>query len=188
MQNKIVVLSLLLLLGACSTWLGEEKRVNVDGERISVLVYDKSIKPEEDVKIKLPRPEANNDWPQAGGYAHHSMQHLLISKYPREAWSKSFGKGSDSRNYLLIEPIVANDTVYVMDVRSIVSAYRLKDGKRLWGRNLTRITSYNVCYTKLSRNPDSPKRITYYNQSFPEKNDKKTLPDEKINKAKFAHS
>lgn len=144
MQNKLIALSLVVLLSACSSWLGEEKRANVEGERISVLVYDKSIKQEENVKIKLPRPEANNDWAQSGGYAHHSMQHLQIAKYPHKAWSKSFGNGSDSRNYLIIEPIVANDVVYVMDVRSMVSAYRLKDGKRLWGRNLTPKKGDNV--------------------------------------------
>ncbi len=130
-----------LMLVACgNTWFGEDEGVHLSGERISVLVHEKELKPDsstENIKIILPRPEPNDEWAQAGGYSHHAMHHMMMDKGLKKAWKVNIGTGSDDRNQLLSEPIAANGLVYAIDADARISAYNIKTGKRLWRVRLT---------------------------------------------------
>ena len=41
--------------------------------------------------VRLPRPVVNPEWPEAGGYPNHAMQHLALSDDVKKAWSVSIG-------------------------------------------------------------------------------------------------
>jgi len=134
-----VVLALALGLQACGdTWFGSEDEVILPGQRISVLEHERRIQPTAgaNVNIRLPAPQPNGDWPQAGGYSHHAMHHLKVADRPEEAWTADAGKGSDSRNRLLGDPIVANGKVYAIDAEAAVSAFDAETGDRLWRTEL----------------------------------------------------
>lgn len=129
----------LALTGCGSDWLGENDAPPLPGKRISVLEHERRLEPSvgaEDITIRLPPPEPNADWPQAGGFSHHAMQHMEIGANPERVWAQDAGTGSGSRNRLLGEPIVADGRVYVIDAEAAVSAFDAGTGEQLWRRTL----------------------------------------------------
>ena len=105
------------------------------GTRVSVLQLNQSLVADPalaDVKVLLPQPFANPDWPQAGGYPSHAMHHLALGPSLKVAWTVSVGAGDSSDNRLLSEPIVADGRVYAMDARSRVSALDAASGGEVW--------------------------------------------------------
>lgn len=141
MTRRLFLLAGIVLLSSCgsSSWFGEDKKVTVEGTRISVLAHDRSLKAEESAEkaeIILPRPEATPRWAQAGGYSHHNMQHLILRNEPEEIWKESIGEGNSGRNLMLAEPVVANGKVFAIDAEGQVSALALADGDELWQKNI----------------------------------------------------
>src|SRR5260370_37988227 len=73
--------SLLFLLPALALVACETTKPPLPGERLSVLRLDKQLEPDPEIaalEIRLPRPVVNNDWPEAGGYPNHVMQHVAL--------------------------------------------------------------------------------------------------------------
>lgn len=63
----IVAVALLLAVAGCESWLGGASKKPLEGERIDVLRGGNSIAVDErikDLKILLPKPDANEDWPR----------------------------------------------------------------------------------------------------------------------------
>ena len=142
--KPIVSYSLLFLaaivLTGCDNYFGQNKAPSLPGKRISILTQQRSIEPDSSAaghKIVLPAPTPNNDWPQAGGYANHAMHHMRIGKALQERWSISVGRGTNDEERLMAQPIVAGNTLFSMDSETIVSAYNLKDGAKIWSVELT---------------------------------------------------
>ncbi len=52
---------------------------------------------------------------------------------PKVIWSKNTGKGTD-KQYLKLSPVIADDTVYTVDVKGRVVASNMHTGKRQWQR------------------------------------------------------
>src|SRR5262249_54076441 len=94
------------------SWLGTSKsKTPLPGKRIAVLQTTRDFEADPklaDEPVKLPRPQRNTDWPQAGGYPDHVMFHLDLPDPLRQAWSTSIGSGSTSRSHLYAGPVVAN--------------------------------------------------------------------------------
>src|SRR5258708_31506093 len=91
--------ALLLLLSlsvvGCN-WFSDKKQP-LPGERISVLSLDRQLEPDPElakIPITLPPPVVNSDWPEAGGYPNHAMQHLSLPDRLTEAWRTSIGEGA----------------------------------------------------------------------------------------------
>lgn len=129
------------LLAGCGAddWFGENEAPPLPGERISVLAHDRVLKPGIDNPrdvIRLPAPEPVDAWPQGGGYSHHAMQHTAIAAVPREAWRSSIGEGTDKRNQLMSQPVVADGRVYAVNSRAEVTALDAESGDRLWQTDL----------------------------------------------------
>ncbi|MGE5516980.1 MAG: PQQ-binding-like beta-propeller repeat protein [Bacteroidota bacterium] len=125
-------------LAACSSWMGGNSAPPLPGKRISVLSRDKVLEPEaKDVDIKLPPPEANEDWPQAGGYANHAMHHMEVGDRLEKRWSTGIGAGAGKRARLLAQPVVAEGKVFTMDAEAEVRAVDAKTGSTVWKRDLT---------------------------------------------------
>ncbi|MGE5547757.1 MAG: PQQ-binding-like beta-propeller repeat protein [Solirubrobacterales bacterium] len=128
-----------LAMSGCSWW-GDGAPPPLPGKRISVLTRDKMLEPE--VKgaggeIRLPPPEANEDWPQAGGYANHAMHHMEVGDKLERVWRTGVGTGAGNRARLLAQPVVAGGKVFSMDSEAEVYAVDAKTGSTLWHVDLT---------------------------------------------------
>ncbi|CAA7619796.1 PQQ-binding-like beta-propeller repeat protein [Magnetospirillum sp. UT-4] len=134
------VLAASVALSGCSGWFGENEAPPLPGKRISVLSGDRALAPEasgEQAAIRLPPPEPNDDWPQAGGYANHAMHHMAVGDAIAQAWSTGIGTGSSKRAKLLAQPVVAEGMVFTLDADTEVRAVDVKTGKVLWQVDVT---------------------------------------------------
>ena len=120
---------------------GKKSDQPFEGERIPVLAFERQIEPDlriQDVDVVLPSPYVNPDWPQAGGYPGHAMQHLALSDNPKKIWSTSIGKGSSGRKWLTAMPVVADGRIYAIDTNAVISAFDADNGRRIWDRRIER--------------------------------------------------
>ncbi|MBI4969947.1 MAG: PQQ-like beta-propeller repeat protein [Rhodospirillales bacterium] len=120
-------------------WLGENKKP-LAGKRVSVMVHERVLNPDPSITardIRIPAPEDNDAWPQAGGYPSHAMHHMVLNDGLKRAWRSDIGAGSSDTRRLMAQPVVADGLVFVMDAEARVSAFEEKSGKRLWRVNLT---------------------------------------------------
>lgn len=127
-------------LSACDTWFGEDEAPPLPGERISVLLHERSIKPDENLenqKIILPPPSMNDEWPQAGGFANHAMHHIKIADNLTKAWRIDVGSASDDSDRIVAQPVVADGKIFTMDSENTVTAFDSETGKSLWDLDLT---------------------------------------------------
>ncbi|OJX78300.1 MAG: pyrrolo-quinoline quinone [Magnetospirillum sp. 64-120] len=127
-------------LSACSDWLGEKEAPPLPGKRISVLSGEHALSPEvsgEQAGIKLPPPEPNDDWPQAGGYSNHAMHHMEVGGHLQRVWRSSIGEGSSKRAKLLAQPIVAEGRVFTLDSAAEVRAFDARTGAKIWAVDIT---------------------------------------------------
>lgn len=138
MRRLALVVVASLGLAACSSWLGGNSAPPLPGKRISVLSRDKTLEPEaKNLEIKLPPPEANEDWPQAGGYANHAMHHMEVGDRLQKQWSTGIGAAAGKRARLLAQPVVAEGMVFTMDAEAEVHAVNSQSGRTIWKRDLT---------------------------------------------------
>lgn len=137
----VAVAAGLLLLAGCESWLGGSVDKPLEGERIDVLrgggvvTVDERIK---DLKVVLPRPDVNAEWPQAGGYPNHAMHHLAASGPLALQWSTNIGQGSSDEAQLLAQPVIADGKIYTIDIEAEISAIDQKNGNRLWRVELSK--------------------------------------------------
>jgi outer membrane protein assembly factor BamB len=122
-------------------WLGTSKnKTPLPGKRIAVLQTTRDFEADPriaDDPVKLPRPQRNAEWPQAGGFPDHVMFHLELPEELHRAWRASIGSGSNSRSHLYAGPVVAGGRVFTIDTDGEVAAFSLQDGKRLWSTDIT---------------------------------------------------
>lgn len=122
------------------------------GRRQSVLPQNTRLRADQtisDIRITLPRPIANRNWPQASGLPSHAMHHLTLGKDPRRKWRVTVGRGStDERTMLatigltfqrsrrlLAQPVVGDGRVFTMDSTGQISAFDLATGRRIWRKS-----------------------------------------------------
>lgn len=137
MLPKLATAAACVLLASCG--LFSKDKIQLDGERISVLDTDTKLRPdypEGRFKVVLPRPHLNKSWTQSGGNSVHRMEHLETGNKLKGFWESNFGTGNSRRDYLIAEPVIAYKVVFAIDADATVSAYRLDDGERIWKRRL----------------------------------------------------
>lgn len=128
------LLGLVLALAACAS-TDKKKADEFERERIPVLLYEQQIEADPslaDVRVTLPEPYANRDWPQAGGAPAKAMHHLALEDQLSVRWRRSIGSGDNISARLISVPVVANDRVFAIDTRGRITALALKTGERLW--------------------------------------------------------
>jgi len=136
--NIYIFLILVITLSGCSALDGifsDTGEPRLKGKRIAILNNQEKMQPDSDVfgeAISLPDAWVNKFWPQAGGYPDHSMGQLELGSNLKEIWHSNIGSGGSRRHPLLVQPIVANNTVYTLDSRSKLSAFDIKTGKKKW--------------------------------------------------------
>ncbi|MBR9970863.1 PQQ-like beta-propeller repeat protein [Magnetospirillum sulfuroxidans] len=139
-RRLLLVVVAALGLSACSDWIGEKEAPPLPGKRISVLSGERNLAPElsgEAATIKLPPPEPNEDWPQAGGYSNHAMHHMEVGDHLQRIWRSSIGEGSTKRAKLLAQPVIAEGRVFTLDSSAEVRAFDAHTGAKLWAFDIT---------------------------------------------------
>jgi outer membrane protein assembly factor BamB len=127
-------------LAACDTFLGEDDGPPLPGERISVLRLNRTLVADpaiSDLRVRLPEPYANSEWPQPGGYSTHAMQHLAAPDTLNPVWSVSVGQAAGSDRFILAQPVVAGGRIYTMDAGTTVTAFDAQTGGQVWRVDLT---------------------------------------------------
>ena len=122
------------LVAGCD-WFGESLPPPLPGTRLSVLALDRQIRPDPGLaglRVELPRPVENAEWPQAGGYPNHVMHHLALGDAPKVAWRASLGEGGGDDRRIIATPVVAGGAVYAMDSGRRVSALSAASGNAIW--------------------------------------------------------
>lgn len=143
-----VALSGCTMLDTIGGWFsGGGSKSKLRGERISVMANAESITPDAEmkgVKVVLPPPYKNPDWPQPGGYATNAMYHLEASGPLKQVWEADAGKGSDDDSRLTAPPVVADGKIFVLDSKAHAFAFDIADGKRIWSQNLAEKGQMNI--------------------------------------------
>src|SRR5262245_16097045 len=135
-----VLLAATFGLAACDTFFGESDGPPLPGERISVLRLNRTLVPDpnlSDLRVRLPEPYANAEWPQPGGYSTHAMQHPAAGPTLAKAWSSSVGEAAGSDRFILAQPVVAGGRIYTMDAGDVVTAFDAQGGGQVWRVDLT---------------------------------------------------
>jgi outer membrane protein assembly factor BamB len=141
-QAGPAVLAVLTLLLADCDWISgifETSKDRLPGERISVLSLDHRLEPDPALaksEVQLPRPVSNANWPQAGGYPNHVMQHLALDGQLHKLWRINIGEGASRYGRVLSQPVVADGRVFAMDAQDVVSAVDAKSGDELWSNDV----------------------------------------------------
>jgi outer membrane protein assembly factor BamB len=113
MRRLALVLAMAVGLAGCQeakSFLGfGTYKKTMPGQRVSVLQLNSSMVADPalaDVKVLLPQPFANPEWPQPGGYPSHAMQHLALGESLHQAWDVNIGDAATDERPLLGEPVV----------------------------------------------------------------------------------
>lgn len=134
------ILCVSLAFAACSK-NGERIDPNepLKGKRIPVMALEEQLRVDEsllETELRLPRPYANREWPQAGGAPHHAMHHLALGPNPRVIWRSSIGEGSSGNHRILAQPVVADGKIFAIDSGWRVTALDMQTGNRIWSSKL----------------------------------------------------
>ncbi len=135
-----LVLASAMSLAGCDSWFGDPPKPPLPGKRISVLSQDQSLKPDKSpdaAPVELPPPAPNTDWPEAGGYANHAMQHMAVGKALKQVWDTNVGTGSGKRIRLLAQPVVAGGRIFALDAANLVTALDAKTGEQVWQTDIS---------------------------------------------------
>jgi outer membrane protein assembly factor BamB len=114
-------------------WFGETK-VPLPGTRIAVITTRRGLQVDNAAGhgVTVPPPQAEADWPQAGGNPAHVVGNAALADRLAVAWGSDIGEGGGYRRKLTAQPVVAAGRVFTMDADAVVTAFSLKDGSRLW--------------------------------------------------------
>ncbi len=138
--RRIAAVGTLLLTAGCGGgFFGEPEDPPLPGERLPVVGLEESLVADPRIarlRVELPPPAANPNWPQAGGLPNHAMHHLSAPGALQPRWRVDIGRGSDDDGQLLAQPVVARGRVYTLDADAGLRAFDVDDGSLLWRREL----------------------------------------------------
>ncbi len=123
------------LLAACSDWMGDEEEPPLPGERISLRESQKPLLADielEGEKVVLPAMPVNAAWPQAMGNATGVSGNLAFTEAPSLVASVKIGDGNEFASPLIPAPVVAENMIFAMDGRGVISAHALSDPEKIY--------------------------------------------------------
>ncbi len=144
LYRNILLTCLATSLTACG-WFGgddeEDTKKKVDGERISVLSFERRLEADPRLlgqKIILPRPYVNDTWTQPGGFADNVAHHLELGESIKRSFSVSMVSGSSRDIKITVPPIIAEDKIFALGADLRLVAANAETGKRLWRQKNSR--------------------------------------------------
>jgi outer membrane protein assembly factor BamB len=140
MAGLAALVAVTALLSGCDYFFGDPEAPPLPGQRISVLQMSSALKIDpslEQQQVVLPKPEANSEWPQPGGYSTHAMYHLALGDNLKKVWTQKIGEAADDDRSILAEPISVGGRVFTMDAAATVSAFDISNGAKVWSTDLT---------------------------------------------------
>lgn len=141
MKRITIAAMLMLTLGGCSIFRGGDERgpkTPLLGERVPILTLEGDVEVDPglaDTPVSIPPAEVNTGWTQPGGNERKAMGHLALGTALGRVWSTSIAGGSKKAR-LAAAPVVANDTVYVIDTDAVVHAFAASNGSERWRKSL----------------------------------------------------
>lgn len=141
MKRITIAAMMMLTLGGCGIFKGggeKGPKTPLLGERVPILTYENGAEVDAglaDIPVVVPPAEANTAWTQPGGNERKAMVHLALGTALGRAWSVSIAGGS-KKVRLAAAPVVANDTVYVIDTDAVVHAFASSNGSERWRTSL----------------------------------------------------
>ncbi|MBO42901.1 MAG: pyrrolo-quinoline quinone [Rhodospirillaceae bacterium] len=132
------VIMAFISLSGCDTIddiIGKKKKPPLPGERIPVMLHERDSTPDPMVsglRVMLPPPTKNRDWPQSGGSSSHAMHHLKTGKNIAAVWTVDIGAGANDERRLLASPIIVGDRIFVVDAKFVVTAFNVGSGQQVW--------------------------------------------------------
>lgn len=139
------LLSLIVLLAGCA-----EREQILEGERLDLrapgggeasealdaAADGAETRANRALPIALGEPVRNSAWTHRNGTALRRIAQPALGLSLSEAWSVDIGAGDGRKHRITADPVVADGRVFVMDARSLVSAFSTA-GAPLWTRDLT---------------------------------------------------
>lgn len=135
--SRLLVIAALVSLAACA---GNKKdKTPVRGDRLPVLAFEQKLEEDPsiaDLKVTLPAPFLNPDWPQSGGSPAKAMHHLSLPTELKRAWTTRVGQGNSSYAALVASPVMADGKVFAIDTQARVFALNADSGREVWNHKL----------------------------------------------------
>lgn len=130
-----ILLFSVMTLTACGGTGEKTVKSKVDGERISVLSFERQLVADpllEGKEIILPTPYTNTTWTQPGGFADNIAHHLELGAGIKKLFSTSFVEGSSRDVIITAPPLVAEGKVFGLGADMEIVAANADTGKRIW--------------------------------------------------------
>lgn len=141
MKRITIAAMMMLTLSGCGIFRGgndKGPKTPLLGERVPIMTYEGGAEVDPslaDIPVTVPAAEVNKAWAQTGGNERKAMEHLALGTALARAWSVSIAGGS-KKVRLAASPVVANDTVYVIDTDAVVHAFAASNGSERWRKSL----------------------------------------------------
>ena len=142
MKRMTIAAVLLLGLSGCGVLGGDgdkKTRTPLLGERIPILSRESGVEVDPAlaaVPVVVPPAYVNSEWAQPRGNAAKVMGHPALGSALARAWTVSVA-GNSKKTRLAAGPVVANDTVYVIDTNAVVHAFDSATGGQRWRTSLS---------------------------------------------------
>jgi len=143
-------LLLLFLLSACSSksdlWFGADKKLDMPGERISVIYNLKELVPNEkieDKKFLTPQLVKNDGWYKSSGITSSQVENLYLN----QPIAKEANYSVTGNDFFLLTstPILVGDNLYVIGSDGIITAINTKTNSTIWSNDyFSKITQKSI--------------------------------------------
>ncbi len=136
---KLKLMGLTGGLLAASLLCGCSNKVLPQGQRISVLDQEVSVKAEVangSSLIQIPTSTSISNWRQTDVNAQHVIPNAQMGATFSRAWKVDFGEGSSKHEFLISQPLVNGNMVYTLDANGLMRAFNIQDGETIWGTEL----------------------------------------------------
>jgi outer membrane protein assembly factor BamB len=141
MSRTALLVAIGLALPGCDTLdraFGAPLKTPLPGERRSMVRADERVQADPrlaGVEVSIPEARALDAWPQPGGTPQRALNNIAVAGIG-VAWTVGIGTGESRDGMITSGPIVADDRVYTIDSRSMLTVVDAGSGARLWQLNL----------------------------------------------------
>lgn len=134
--SKLALCASLIILSSCSknSWFGDDKVLDIKGERIPVTSTDKDLVVDQKYfahkKLSIGSPQNNNSWPQGSGISNSVPSNIVLNEVNTS--SLTFTVNGESQFHTGTTPVIENNVLYAMGNDGVVLAFDTTTGNELW--------------------------------------------------------